>query len=229
MSLPTDAPAGGARLPIAILISGRGTNMRVIAERAAAGSLPVDVRVVVSDQPAAEGLRTAAAMNLATRALAPRDFADRASYDAALVRLLAEYEPKLVVLAGFMRLLTPHFIGAFAGRILNVHPSLLPNYRGLHTHRRVLEAGERLHGVSVHFVTEELDGGPVILQAEVPVMPGDSETTLSARVQRAEHRIYPQVIEWFAHERLLLKDGQACLDGRPLETPLREPAEGPGG
>ena len=216
MSLPTDAPAGGARLPIAILISGRGTNMRVIAERATAGSLPVDVRVVVSDQPAAEGLRTAAAMKIATRVLAPRDFADRASYDEALVRLLAEYEPKLVVLAGFMRILTPHFIGAFAGRILNVHPALLPNYRGLHTHRRVLEAGE-------------LDGGPVILQAEVPVMPGDSETTLSARVQRAEHRIYPQVIEWFAHGRLLLKDGRARLDGRPLEMPLREPAEGPGG
>ena len=229
MSLPTDAPAGGARLPIAILISGRGTNMRVIAERATAGTLPVDVRVVVSDQPAAEGLRTAAAMKIATRVLAPRDFADRASYDEALVRLLAEYEPKLVVLAGFMRILTPHFIGAFAGRILNVHPALLPNYRGLHTHRRVLEAGETLHGVSVHFVTEELDGGPVILQAEVPVMPGDSETTLSARVQRAEHRIYPQVIEWFAHGRLLLKDGRARLDGRPLEMPLREPAEGPGG
>lgn len=229
MSLPTEATAGAARLPIAILISGRGTNMRVIAERAAAGSLPVDVRVVVSDQAAAEGLRTAAAMNIATRVLAPRDFADRASYDEALVRLLAQYGPKLVVLAGFMRILTPHFIGAFAGRILNVHPSLLPNYSGLHTHRRVLEAGETLHGVSVHFVTEELDGGPVIVQAEVPILPGDSETTLSARVQRGEHRIYPQAIDWFARGRLLLKGGRAWLDGRPLDAPLREPAEGPGG
>ena len=229
MSLPADAAAGVARLPIAILISGRGTNMRAIAERAAAGRLPIDVRVVISDQPAAEGLQTAAAMNIATRVLVPRDFADRASYDQALVRLLTEYEPKLVVLAGFMRILTPHFIGAFAGRILNVHPSLLPGYRGLYTHRRVLEAGEALHGVSVHFVTEELDGGPVIVQAEVPVLTGDTETSLSARVQRAEHRIYPQAIDWFARGRLLLKDGRAWLDGKPLDTPVREPAEVPGG
>jgi phosphoribosylglycinamide formyltransferase 1 len=221
--------AAGARLPIAILISGRGTNMRVIAERAAAGSLPVDVRVVITDQPAAEGLRTAAAMNIATRVLAPRDFPDRASYDEALLRLLAEYGPKLVVLAGFMRILTPHFIGAYAGRILNVHPSLLPSYRGMHTHRRVLESGEKVHGVSIHFVTEELDGGPVIVQAEVPVQPEDSEMTLSARVQRSEHRIYPQAIDWFARGRLLLKDGRAWLDGKPLAAPLREPAQGPGG
>jgi phosphoribosylglycinamide formyltransferase-1 len=212
-------------LPIAILISGRGTNMRVIAERAAAGTLQVDVRVVISDQPAARGLQTAAAMKIATHALAPRDFADRATYDQALVSLLAQYEPQLIVLAGFMRILTPHFIGAFPGRILNVHPSLLPDYRGLHTHRRVLEAGEKLHGVSVHFVTEELDGGPVIVQAEVPVMPGDSESTLSARVQRAEHRIYPQAIDWLARGRLSLQKGRVWLDGKPLDTPLREPAE----
>jgi phosphoribosylglycinamide formyltransferase-1 len=216
-------------LPIAILISGRGTNMRVIAEQAAAGNLPVDVRVVISDQPAAEGLRTAAGMNIATRVLSPREFPDRASYDHALVQLLGEYAPQLIVLAGFMRILTPHFIGAFAGRILNVHPSLLPNYRGLHTHRRVLEAGEALHGASIHFVTEELDGGPVIVQAEVPVLPGDSETTLSARVQQREHRIYPRAIDWFARGRLSLQHGRAWLDGRPLDTPVREPAQGPGG
>jgi len=216
-------------LPTAILISGRGTNMRVIAEQAAAGNLPIEIRVVVSDRAAAEGLQAAAALNIPTRVLAPRDFADRVAYDQALLRLLSEYQPQLVVLAGFMRILTPAFIGAFAGRMLNIHPSLLPDYRGLHTHRRVLEAGAKLHGVSVHFVTEELDGGPVIVQAEVPVLPGDDETTLSARVQRAEHRIYPQAIEWFARGRLLLKGGRAWLDGRPLETPLREPAAGPGG
>lgn len=227
--MKSSTDAAGARLPIAILISGRGTNMRVIAQRAAAGSLPVDVRVVVTDQPTAEGLRTAAALNIATRVLAPRDFPDRASYDQALVRLLAEFGPKLVVLAGFMRILTPHFIGAYAGRILNVHPSLLPSYRGLHTHRRVLESGEKLHGVSVHFVTEELDGGPVIVQAEVPVLPEDSEMTLSARVQQSEHRIYPQAIDWFARGRLLLKDGRAWLDGQPLDAPLREPAQAAGG
>jgi phosphoribosylglycinamide formyltransferase 1 len=224
------ADAGaGVPLPIAILISGRGTNMRAIAERAAAGILPVEVRVVISDKPSAAGLETAAAMGITTRVIEPRAFADRAAYDRALVQLLAEYEPRLIVLAGFMRILTPHFIGAFAGQMLNVHPSLLPKYRGLHTHRRAIEAGETLHGVSVHFVTEELDGGPVILQAEVPIMPGDSETTLSARVQRSEHRIYPQVIDWFARGRLLLKDGRAWLDGMPLDAPLREPAEPSGG
>jgi phosphoribosylglycinamide formyltransferase 1 len=216
-------------LPIAVLISGRGTNMRVIAERAAAGTLPVDVRVVISDQPSAEGLQTAAAMSIATRVLEPREFADRPSYDHALVQALEEYRPKLIVLAGFMRILTPRFIGAFAGRILNVHPSLLPKYRGLHTHRRVLEAGEALHGVSVHFVTEELDGGPVVLQAEVPILPGDSEQTLSARVQQGEHRIYPQAIDWFARGRLLWKDGRAWLDGKPLDSPVREPLPAAGG
>ena len=216
-------------LPVAILISGRGSNMRVIAERAAAGSLPVDVRVVISDQPAAEGLQTAATMSIATRVLEPRKFPDRPSYDRALIELLAQYEPKLVVLAGFMRILTPQFISAFAGRILNVHPSLLPKYRGLHTHRRALEAGETVHGVSVHFVTEQLDGGAVILQAEVPVLPGDSEKTLSARVQQGEHRIYPQAIDWFARGRLKLQDGRAWLDGQPLDAPLREPARPAGG
>jgi phosphoribosylglycinamide formyltransferase 1 len=216
-------------LPIAILISGRGTNMRVIAERAAAGNLPVDVRVVVSDKTSAEGLQTAAAMNIATRALEPRTFADRPAYDRALIELLAHYQPKLIVLAGFMRILTSEFIGAFAGRILNVHPSLLPKYPGLHTHRRALAAGEVVHGVSVHFVTEQLDGGPVILQAEVPVLRGDTEATLSARVQQGEHRIYPQAIDWFARGRLLLKDGRAWLDGRPLDAPLREPVVAAGG
>ena len=218
-----------SRLPIAILISGRGSNMRVIAERAAAGTLPVEVRAVVSDQPAAEGLQAAAGLNVTTRVLQPREFADRPAYDRALVALLAQFHPKLIVLAGFMRILTPHFIGAFAGRILNVHPSLLPKHRGLHTHRRVLEAKETVHGVSVHFVTEELDGGPVVLQAEVPVLPGDTESTLSARVQQSEHSIYPQAIDWFARGRLRLQDGRAWLDGQPLDAPVREPAQAAGG
>jgi phosphoribosylglycinamide formyltransferase 1 len=218
-----------SRLPIAILISGRGSNMRVIAERAAAGILPVEVRAVVSDQPAAEGLQAAAGLNVTTRVLQPHEFADRPAYDRALVALLEQFHPKLIVLAGFMRILTPHFIGAFAGRILNVHPSLLPKYRGLHTHRRVLEAKETVHGVSVHFVTEELDGGPVVLQAEVPVLPGDTESTLSARVQQSEHSIYPQAIDWFARGRLRLQDGRAWLDGQPLDAPVREPAQAAGG
>jgi phosphoribosylglycinamide formyltransferase-1 len=214
----------GARLPVAILISGRGSNMQAIARRAASGELPVEVRVVVSDQPTAPGLAIAREMGLETQVLSPREFADRPGYDRALVDLLSRYRPGLIVLAGFMRILTPPFIHAFAGRILNIHPSLLPKYRGLHTHRRVLEAGDKVHGVSVHFVTEELDGGPIIAQARVDVQPGDDVDTLSARVQREEHRIYPKVIDWFARGRLELRDGHVWLDGRALDAPVLDPA-----
>jgi phosphoribosylglycinamide formyltransferase-1 len=208
------------RLPIVILISGRGSNMRAIAELAASGKLPVEIRAVVCDKAEAAGLATAAGMEIPTRALSPREFADRLSYDAALAALVASFEPRLVVLAGFMRILSPNFIAAFADRIFNIHPSLLPLYRGLHTHRRALEAGDRVHGASVHFVTEELDGGPVVIQAQVAVNPGDSEHSLSARVQQQEHRIYPQAIDWFARGRLQLREHRAWLDGQPLETPL---------
>lgn len=218
----TNVAAG--TLPIVILISGRGSNMHAIAQRAANGTLPVEIRAVISDQAAAPGLATATAMNIPTRALSPREFADRATYDVALAKLIAGFEPKLVVLAGFMRILSPAFIAAFADRVLNIHPSLLPLYRGLHTHRRCLEAGDELHGASVHFVTEELDGGPLIIQAQVKVRPGDSESTLSARVQRQEHRIYSQAIDWFARGRLQLREGRAWLDGRPLDAPVIETA-----
>lgn len=212
------------KLPIVILLSGRGSNMQAIAERAASGTLPVEVRAVISDKSEAAGLATAAAMGIATRALSPREFVDRASYDAELAKLVASFKPKLVVLAGFMRILSPTFIASFADHILNIHPSLLPLYRGLHTHRRCLEAGDRLHGASVHFVTEELDGGPLVIQAQVKVLPGDSESALSARVQRQEHRIYSQAIEWFARGRLQLREQRVWLDGRPLEQPVIETA-----
>jgi len=220
------AAASIERLPIAILISGRGSNMRAIAERARDGDLPVDIRVVVSDKADAAGLAIAAAMNIATEVVSPQGFPDRASYDIALASALARYAPKLVVLAGFMRILTPHFINTFAGRILNVHPSLLPKYRGLHTHRRVLEAGERDHGVSIHFVTEELDGGPLIMQACIDVRPEDTETTLSARVQRQEHSIYPRVIKWFATGQLTLAGDRVLLDGKALTAPIVVEAKG---
>jgi phosphoribosylglycinamide formyltransferase-1 len=214
----TDANSG--KLPIVILISGRGSNMQAIAERAAQGALPVQVRAVISDKADAPGLATAASMQIATRALSPREFSDRAHYDEELAKLVTGFEPKLVVLAGFMRILSPSFIATFADRILNIHPSLLPLYRGLHTHRRCLEAGDQVHGASVHFVTEELDGGPLVIQAQVKVLPGDSESTLSARVQRQEHRIYSQAIEWFARGRLQLREHRAWLDGRPLDQPV---------
>jgi phosphoribosylglycinamide formyltransferase-1 len=223
------AIAQPARLPIAILISGRGSNMRAIAERAASGELPVEVRIVISDQPQAAGLAAAAALQIPTQTLSPRDYPDRASYDAALAQLLLRYEPALIVLAGFMRILSPGFIDAFAGRVLNVHPSLLPKYRGLHTHRRALAAGDATHGVSVHFVTTELDGGPVIIQSLVEVRPGDTEASLSARVQQQEHRIYPQAIDWFARGRLRLANDQVWLDDRFLEAPIIVDARNTGG
>ncbi|HEY6643464.1 phosphoribosylglycinamide formyltransferase [Povalibacter sp.] len=209
-----------ARLATVILISGRGSNMQAIAQRSASGELPIDIRAVVSDKPEAAGLALASESGLVTASLSPKGFADRPAYDAALAALVNSYEPQLIVLAGFMRILTPAFIGAFAGRILNVHPSLLPRYRGLHTHRRALEAGDTVHGVSVHFVTEELDGGPVIIQACVPVLASDTEATLSARVQREEHRILPQAIDWFARGRLELRADAAWLDGQPLSAPI---------
>lgn len=198
--------------------------MHAIAELAASGDLPVDVRAVISDKADAAGLAIAASMNIPTRSLSAREFPDRPSYDAALAALVQSFEPKLVVLAGFMRILSPGFIASFADRILNIHPSLLPLYRGLHTHRRALEAGDALHGCSVHFVTEELDGGPLVIQSQLKILPGDSENTLSARVQLQEHRIYSQAIDWFARGRLQLREQRAWLDGRVLEAPVIEPA-----
>lgn len=209
-------------MPIVILISGRGSNMLAIAERARRGDLPVTVQAVISDRADAKGLVTAAALGIPVATLSPADFPDRTAFDAALASLIDSHRPGLLVLAGFMRILGPAFTARFSGRTLNIHPSLLPDYRGLHTHRRVIEAGDSRHGASVHFVTEELDGGPVVIQGEVPVLPDDTEATLSARVQRQEHRIFSVAVDWFARGRLVYSDGQAWLDGKPLATPVRE-------
>ena len=213
---------GAARepLPIAILISGRGSNMLAIAAAARSGQLPVRVAAVVSDQPHAAGLARARELGLRCEVLERRPGGDRAAYDRELAALLRGFAPGLVALAGFMRILGDAFVEEFSGRLLNIHPSLLPQYRGLHTHARVLAAGEREHGCSVHFVTRELDGGPVVLQARVPVLPADTEETLSARVQAQEHRIYPKVIDWYASGRLTWRDERPWLDGRLLETPI---------
>jgi phosphoribosylglycinamide formyltransferase-1 len=208
------------RLPIVVLISGAGSNLRAIAGQARAGTLPVEIRAVISDRAAAGGLAWAAGAGIPTVVLEARAFPDRAAFDHALANEIDRFEPALVVLAGFMRILGTGFVDRYSGRLLNIHPSLLPKYRGLHTHRRVLEAGDRVHGASVHFVTAELDGGPVVLQARVPVRDGDDETALAARVLEQEHRIYPECIGWFATGRLELRDGAAVLDGRPLDAPL---------
>lgn len=213
--------SGSRRLPIVVLISGSGTNLQAIIDRAAAGELPVEIRAVISNRTDAGGLARAERAGIATEVLSHRDYADRDAYDRALARTIDAYGPELVVLAGFMRILTPGFVAHYAGRMLNIHPSLLPRYRGLHTHRRAIEAGEPVHGSSVHFVTAELDGGPVVLQAEVPVLPGDDAETLGRRVQQMEYRIYPEAICWFTAGRLRLKDGRPWLDGKPIETPPR--------
>jgi len=209
-------------LQLAILISGRGSNMAAIARACAGGEIDARVRMVISERPGVAGLDTARAMGLESRTLPWRGLNDRLRFERALDAALADARADLIVLAGFMRILSREFVEARAGRILNIHPSLLPLHRGLHTHRRVLEAGERAHGASVHFVTAELDGGPVILQSRVAVLPDDTEATLSARVQATEHIIYPRVIGWLADGRLAWREQRPWLDGRPLEVPLVE-------
>jgi phosphoribosylglycinamide formyltransferase-1 len=210
----------GTRMPVVALVSGRGSNLRAIAERAHAGDPPVEIRGVVSDRDDAAAIEWAGAFGLNCAILSPKRFPDRNRYDESLAALVAGFEPELVILAGFMRILGPAFVDRFAGRILNIHPSLLPRHRGLRTHRRVLEAGEREHGASVHFVTQELDGGPVVLQVKVPVRDDDDEDSLAARVLAQEHRIYPQAVAWFATGRLRFADGAAWLDGRRLDEPV---------
>ena len=207
-------------LRVVVLVSGRGSNLKAIAAQADAGALPVRIEAVVSDRADAGALDWARDRGIPAVVLSPRDFADREAYGRALGDLVEGYAPQLVVLAGFMRILSDEFVLRFAGRMLNIHPSLLPRYPGLHTHRRALEAGDPEHGASVHFVTPELDGGPVVLQARVPVLPGDDEDTLAARVLREEHVIYPRCVGWFAAGRLALRDGAVWLDGRPLDAPV---------
>lgn len=201
---------------ILVLISGNGSNLQTLLDQAAEGRLGGEVVAVISNKADAYGLERARRANVATEVLPGRDFADRESYDAALLTLMEGYQPDLVVLAGFMRILTPGFVRHYAGRMLNIHPSLLPKYQGLNTHQRAIDAGDDEHGCSVHFVTEELDGGPVILQARVPVFAEDDAAAVAARVQVQEHAIYPLAVRWFCDGRLTMKDGQAWLDGQPL-------------
>lgn len=206
---------------IVILISGRGSNMEAIL----AAGLPVAVAAVISNRPDARGLDTARAAGIPAQALDHRAYAGREAFDAALVEAIDAYAPDLVVLAGFMRILTPAFVNHYAGRLLNIHPSLLPSFPGLHTHQRALDEGVRIHGCSVHFVTADLDHGPIVIQAAVPVLEGDDEAALAARVLAEEHRIYPQAIRWFAEGRLAVEGGRVVVAGAvAAETPLRVPA-----
>jgi phosphoribosylglycinamide formyltransferase-1 len=209
-------------LPLAILISGRGSNMIAIAQACTAGRIEARVNHVISDRADAPGLARARALGLTTSLVERAAFADVGAFEAALLEALASRAHEVVALAGFMRILSSDFVTRYAGKMLNIHPSLLPKYRGLHTHRRALAAGDSHHGASVHFVTPELDAGPIVLQSRVPIAPADTEQSLAQRVQASEHIIYPKVMGWMSQRRLIWRGGQPLFDGEPLTAPLVE-------
>jgi len=201
---------------IVILISGSGSNMQAVAEACQKGDINGQVVAVLSNRPNVLGLERAAELEIPTQVVDHQDFATREEFDANMIRAIDEYAPDLVVLAGFMRILTPDFVRRFRGRLLNIHPSLLPKHKGLHTHKRALEAGDSEHGVTVHFVTEDLDGGPNAIQAVIKVLDDDTETSLQKRVQQQEHVIYPIAVKWFVEGRLTMHKGDVYLDDKIL-------------
>jgi len=213
--------SGAARQSAVILISGRGSNMRALIERSRRADSAYRVGAVFSDRADAAGIAAARDLGVAATALTARKPVEREAYDRELAAAIATHQPDVVLLAGFMRILSAPFVAAFAGKILNIHPSLLPRYPGLHTHRRALEARDTEHGATVHFVTAQLDAGPAIVQGRVRVAADDSESTLAERVQAQEHRIYPLAVQWFCEGRLHFADGRAWLDGEVLREPVQ--------
>ena len=216
------------RLRIVVLISGRGTNLQAIIDAADNGWLPVDLRAVVCNEPDAPGIARAREAGCETVVVHHRDFSVRERFDVALAEAIDAFDPELVVLAGFMRVLTPDFVRRYAGRLINIHPSLLPDFPGLDTHARAIAAGASIHGATVHFVTEKLDGGPIIVQARVPILAEDGPDVLAARVLEQEHAILPLAIRWFAHGRMAIDGDRVLLDGMPAlshpEAPPSVPA-----
>ena len=203
---------------IVILISGRGSNMEALIAARDAGQLPVNIAAVISNRPDAKGLETAARAGITAHFIDHKAFAGREAFDAALAECIDQFSPDLVVLAGFMRILSEGFVRHYAGRLMNIHPSLLPSFPGLHTHQRALEEGVRIHGCTVHFVTPTLDHGPVIIQAAIPVLDGDTEESLAARILVQEHKVYPQAIRWFAEDKLTLENGRVRLSADLADT-----------
>lgn len=208
---------------VVVLISGNGSNLQALIDAAQTkddlsgeNNLGGEIVAVISDKADAFGLERARQANIPALTLAAKDYPNREAYDVQLARLVEEQQPDLIVLAGFMRILSPAFVIKFHGKLLNIHPSLLPKYKGLHTHRRVLEAGDDEHGLSIHFVTEELDGGPLVLQAKVPVTLDDDEASLASKVQVQEHILYPIAVRWFLQGRLQMVSSYLALDGKPL-------------
>jgi phosphoribosylglycinamide formyltransferase-1 len=207
-------------LRLVVLISGAGSNLLALDDACRQGALNAHIVGVLSDRSAAPGLERARARGLHTEALPISPDESRSAHDARLLAAINALQPDLVLLAGYMRILDTNFVQSLQGRLLNIHPSLLPRYKGLHTHRRALEAGDIEHGATVHFVTPELDGGPAVLQARIKIHPGDDESTLAARIQRCEHVIYPTVAQWCASGRLRYINEKPMLDGRSLAMPI---------
>ena len=200
--------------PIVVLISGNGSNLQALIDHSLHSNYKISA--VISNRPDAFGLERAKRDGIATEVVDHSQYQDRKEFDLALQNCIDKYQPKLVVLAGFMRLLGADFVRHYAGRLLNIHPSLLPKYPGMHTHQRALDAGDSEHGVSVHFVTEEMDGGPVIAQDRVKILAGENAASLAEKVLEKEHLLYPKVVSWFAADRLQMRDNQALLDGELL-------------
>jgi phosphoribosylglycinamide formyltransferase 1 len=211
----------GRPLSLVVLISGRGSNLKAILDAIAAGELAACVNAVISTRSRATGLEHARRTAIDTLALDPADYPDRETYDRALLGLIDRFAPDLVVLAGFMRILSAEFVRHYPGRLVNIHPSLLPDLRGLHTHQRALDAGLREHGASVHFVTEELDSGPVIIQVRVPVLADDTAASLAARVLQQEHRLYVRALQLLASGEIAWETGRLYHHGQPLHQPLQ--------
>jgi phosphoribosylglycinamide formyltransferase-1 len=219
-SFMTDKTSPAEPLPIVILISGYGSNLQAIIDAVRNGELPVAIRGVISNRPDAYGLVRAKETGIPTKIIDHTLYQSRGAFDHALQEAIASFQPALVILAGFMRILGPELINRYQGRMMNIHPSLLPAYPGLDTHQRVIDAQEKQHGTSVHFVTNELDSGPVIIQAHIKVTPGDDVKSLASRIQALEHRIYPVAVKWFAQGRLEFKGNKILLDKKPLIKPV---------
>jgi phosphoribosylglycinamide formyltransferase-1 len=201
---------------IVVLVSGSGSNMQAIAESCAKKEIDGEIVAVISNRPEVMGLQKAKELNIETDVVDHSEFSTREEFDVHLIRAIDEFSPDLVVLAGFMRILTPDFVRRYKGRLLNIHPSLLPKYKGLNTHQRALDAGDKEHGVTVHFVSDELDGGANVIQAIVPILDDDDEGTLRSRVQVQEHVIYPIAVKWFIEGRISINKGDAYFDGKEL-------------
>jgi len=212
----TEQPAAEKIPRLLVLISGGGSNLQSFIDACAAGSLQAQLVAVISNRAGVKGLDRAAAAGIPNILVDHRAFDSREGFDQSLGDVIESFAPDLVILAGFMRILTPEFVHRFLGKLINIHPSLLPAYPGLHTHQRAIDAGDKQAGATVHFVTPELDGGPSVLQAQVPVLPDDSADSLAQRVLEFEHRIYPAAVQWFCQGRLRMENGVALLDGNAL-------------